>query len=307
MPMKEQRKFIHNPQLNVGLLHAFHVEFAYPRPSHDHYVIGLIERGVQSFTHKGAKYVTPPGGLILINPGVVHTGEAVTGQGFYLRSLYPTVTHMQAALYELTGRPSGVPFFREVRVDDPMIRRNVFAMHEALVNQAGVLESESRFVATLAQLIKRYAEVRPVEQPLGNERHAVKQVRRYIEAHFAESISLSDLAEQVALSPYYLLRVFRSEVGMPPHAYQQDVRIRQAQRLIELGRPLAEVSFAVGFSSQSHLTRCFKKIVSVTPGQYAQQIRSHDPILSRRRSTFTSEGTPYRVCKKTLRPSLSLT
>ena len=59
---------------------------------------------------------------------------------------------------------------------------------------------------------------------------------------------------------------------MPPYTYPESVRIRHAQRLIETGKPLAEVAAEVGFSSQSHLTRRFKQIIGVTPGQYAQQI-----------------------------------
>ena len=271
-PLKEQRKFWHHPQLDIGLLHAVHVEYAYPRHSHDHYVICLIERGVQSFTHKGTKYVTPPSGLILINPGIVHTGEAATERGFQMRSIYPTTDHMETAVHELTGRHRTLPYFRDVRIDDPTATRSVFALHDALTNGSSPLEYESRFITTLAQLIGRYAELRPAERPLGSERHAVQQARHYIETHFAEPISLSDLAKHVALSRYYLLRVFCAEVGMPPHAYLQDVRVRRAQRLIELGNPLAEVAFAVGFSSQSHLTRRFKQIVGVTPGQYAGQI-----------------------------------
>lgn len=270
--MKEHRRFWRNPQFDLSLLHAFHIDYAYPRHSHDHYVICLIEWGVQSFTHQGTKYVTPPSGLILINPGVVHTGEPASTQGFQMRSLYPTVAHMQSAVYELTGRHQAIPYFKDVRVDDPAATRSVLALHNALTTQTNPLESESRFITTLAQLINRYADIHSAEQPLGNERRAVQQVRHYIEAHFAEPMSLSDLAEQVSLSPYYLLRVFRAEVGMPPHTYLQDVRIRRAQRLIELGKPLAEVALDVGYSSQSHLTRRFKQIVGITPGRYANQI-----------------------------------
>jgi AraC-like DNA-binding protein len=90
---------------------------------------------------------------------------------------------------------------------------------------------------------------------------------------FCQGISLTQLADHVSLSPYYLLRVFRAEVGMPPYTYLESVRIRHAQRLIEAGIPLAEVAVEVGFSSQSHLTRRFKQIIGVTPGQYAQQLR----------------------------------
>ena len=190
-----------------------------------------------------------------------------------MRSLYPSMTHMQSAVFELTGKRHHAPFFRDVRVDDVDATQSMFALHQLLISDADPLECESRFLSTFALLIKRYAELRPVEQRLGNERHAVQQARCYIETHFSERIRLTDLANHVALSPYYFLRVFRQEVGLPPHAYLQNVRIRQAQRLIERGTSLTDVAFAVGFSSQSHLTRCFKRFVGVTPGQYAGEFR----------------------------------
>jgi AraC-like DNA-binding protein len=91
---------------------------------------------------------------------------------------------------------------------------------------------------------------------------------------FAEGLTLNQLAQHVGLSPYYFLRVFRAEVGMPPYAYLESVRIRHAQHMIKTGKSLAEVALEVGFSSQSHMTRLFKKIIGTTPGQYAQQVRS---------------------------------
>lgn len=273
MQTKEWTKIWHNPQLDVALLQAFYVHHAYPRHSHDYYVICLIERGLQSFTHKGAKHLTPPGGVILINPGAVHTGEAADEQGFEMRSLYPTSAHMQTAVFELTGRHQSLPFFRDVRVDHRWAVDNILALHQALAQGASVLECESRFTSTLVQLIKRYADIRSNEQRLGQEQKAIQRVRHYIDEYFAQSISLTQLAEHVSLSPYYLLRVFRAEVGMPPYTYLESVRIHHAQRLIEAGTPLAEVAVEVGFSSQSHLTNRFKQIIGVTPGQYAQQLR----------------------------------
>src|SRR5215211_1375259 len=114
----------HNFQLDVELLHAYYVQHAYPRHSHDYYVISLIERGRQSFTNQGTKLSTPPGGLILINPGAVHTGEAADAQGFELRALYPSTSFMETAVHELTGRRA-LPFFKEVRVDHLWARNSV--------------------------------------------------------------------------------------------------------------------------------------------------------------------------------------
>jgi AraC-like DNA-binding protein len=273
MSTQEWSQFWHNTRLNVELLQASYVQHAYPRHSHDYYVLCVIERGHQSFTHKGVKHFTPAGGVILINPGAAHTGEAADEQGFQMRSIYPTPSHMQKAVYELTGHHKEIPFFKNVRVDHRPTADNIVALHKALMDGKSELEYESRFTLTLTHLIKRYADLRFIEQRVGREKKAIQRARLYLDECFDQGISLTQLADYVSLSPYYLLRAFRDEVGMPPYAYLESVRIRHAQRLIEAGIPLAEVAVEVGFSSQSHLTHRFKQIIGVTPGQYAEQVK----------------------------------
>jgi AraC-like DNA-binding protein len=270
MPNAEWTKTWHDPKLDVRLLQAHYVRHAYPRHSHDYYVVCLIDEGRQTFLHEGRQHFTPPGGVILINPGAVHTGEAASADGFTMRCLYPTVAQMQTAVLGLTGRHQALPLFTHVRVDDPWAHASLAALHTALTHETSALEREVRWQWTLAGLMRRYGAV-SAPPALGDERRAVQQARRYIDEHFAEGVSLSELAARVALSPYHLLRAFRAETGLPPHAYLDNVRIRRAERLIAAGRPLAEVSAETGFSSQSHLTRRFRQIIGVTPGQYARQ------------------------------------
>jgi AraC-like DNA-binding protein len=258
----------HDPQLDLRLMQAHYTRHAYPRHSHDYYVICIIDSGRQSFTHAGQKHFTPPGGLILINPGAVHTGESAHARGFSMRCLYPTLAQMQAAVLGLTGRHSELPLFTQVRVDDPWAHASVGALHTALAEGASRLERESRLTATLAELFRRYGNgSRPVPA-VGRERAAVQMARQYLDEHYALGVSLAELSAHVALSPYHLLRAFRAEVGLPPHAYLENVRVHHAERLIAAGRPLAEVAAETGFSSQSHLTHRFRQIIGVTPGQY---------------------------------------
>jgi len=272
MQTKERTKIWHNAQLDIGGLQAYYVEHAFPRHSHDYYVICVVRRGMQSFMHEGEKHFTPPGGTILINPGAVHTGEATDEHGFEMVCLYHTIAHMQNVVLELTGREGVTPFFKQIRIDQPWVKWDILSMYQALEHETSPLESESRFTWTLAQLIKHFADLHFDERRTGHEREAVKRARCYIDERFAQGLTLTQLAEHVSLSPYYLLRVFRAEVGMPPYTYLESVRIRQAQRLIEAGETLAEVAAEVGFSSQSHLTHRFKQIIGVTPGQYAQRL-----------------------------------
>jgi AraC-like DNA-binding protein len=92
----------------------------------------------------------------------------------------------------------------------------------------------------------------------------------YLEAYYAERITLSTLAAQVGLSPFHLVRVFQRATGVPPHAYLESVRIRHAQRFLRQGMAAAAVAYEVGFSSQSHFTSRFHRIIGVTPGRYRQ-------------------------------------
>ena len=274
MLAREERKFRRNRTLGLNVMEAHYVEFAYPRHSHDHYVIGLIEHGVQSFSFKGTKLYTPASGLILLNPSVVHTGEAAVEQGFYLRSFYPTVEHLERVAFEMTGRSQTIPYFCQPRVDNPLLARQLLSLHEAAMNGAEPLVIESWFKLTMARLIEGYADLRLAPYLLGDERKTVRKARQYLEENYAETIQLDDLARHVALSPYHLLRIFQRDVGLPPHAYLQDIRVREALRRIEQGEPLVDVAHSVGFSSQSHMNRRFKQIVGLTPGQYAHQIHA---------------------------------
>jgi AraC-like DNA-binding protein len=266
MPAQDWAKNWHDPVLGVRIMHANFVRHAYPRHTHDYYVICVVDRGRQSFTHAGRKHYTPVGGLILINPGEAHTGEAAVEEGFSIRCLYPTPQQMRSAL---GGEQRDLPWFTQVRADDALARGHLAALHDALARAASPLERESRFTWTLTHLIGRYGGGPGPAAP-GREPEAVRRAQAFIDEHFAAGVRLDDLARHVALSPYYLLRAFRAEVGLPPHAYLDSVRVRHAERLIARGRTLAEVAVEAGYSSQSHLTRHFKRLLGVTPGHYAR-------------------------------------
>jgi len=91
---------------------------------------------------------------------------------------------------------------------------------------------------------------------------------RFSREHYAEQISLADIAAAASISPFHLTRVFKKTMGMSPHQYLVEVRVHSARALVSAGGghpSLAEVAAAVGFADQSHLTRQFKRILGTTP------------------------------------------
>lgn len=273
MPPKESAQMWCVPHLNsLNLLRANFITYSFKRHTHDYFVIGMIEEGVQRFDYLRDQYVTPPSGLIVINPGEAHTGQAAIPTGFRYRALYPQPEVMAQIASEIKGFNQEIPFFTEPVINDPALFEVFRQLHITLETITTILEHESRYWWALAQLIMRHADTRPRSQSLKPERHEIRRLRQYIEENYATEIKLADLADLVHWNPFYLLRVFRAQVGLPPHAYLETIRIRAAQDFLKTGQALAEIAYATGFSSQSHFTTTFKQLIGVTPGQYAKQV-----------------------------------
>lgn len=85
--------------------------------------------------------------------------------------------------------------------------------------------------------------------------------------------SLADLATDLGLSRYQLLRAFRTTMGMPPYAWLAQHRVSRARTLLEAGGRPAEVAGQVGFADQAHMTRWFRKVLGVTPAAYRNSVQ----------------------------------
>jgi AraC-like DNA-binding protein len=97
---------------------------------------------------------------------------------------------------------------------------------------------------------------------------AIERVRRHIEEHLGQPLTLAELAELTGLSVWRFATVFRQQVGVSPHRYICRLRVERAQALIRQGTPPATAASEAGFYDQSHLSRHFKNVCGMTPGQY---------------------------------------
>ena len=100
----------------------------------------------------------------------------------------------------------------------------------------------------------------------------LRLIKEYIEQNLANGITLADLATLVELSPDHFWHCFRDETGLTPHEYLTRTRIELVMsKLCNPSTTLAEASFAAGFSSQSHMTRVFRKHMGITPGKWRRE------------------------------------
>ncbi|HLU09008.1 MAG TPA: AraC family transcriptional regulator [Oceanobacillus sp.] len=257
---------------DLELLSATYFTHTFDRHIHEGYAIGVILQGAEKFYYRGAIRAAQQGQLVAINPGEIHTGEAVTHHGWMYRMIYPGITLMRQIAREMTGKDWQIPYFPNPVMDDPELAELFRRAHMVLEHSQSNLERETALRDVMGAFILRHAENRPRIHLYHNEQRAVRIARDYLETHYTENVTLETLAAHAGISPFHLVRLFRAQTGMPPHLYLTHIRIMRAKALLALGVPITQVALAVGFVDQSHLTRRFKRIVGVPPGHYLQSV-----------------------------------
>jgi AraC-like DNA-binding protein len=169
------------------------------------------------------------------------------------------------------GAPPGR---RQFVVDDQELYTELWTLIGDLHGPLVVGPVAPRLLACLRRLLARLpAPVMDAQRPAaGRQAGGVARVRDHLRAHATKTASLDELASVAGLSKYFMLRSFSRVHGLTPHAYQVQLRLAHAWRLIVAGMPLSRVTYDAGFADQSHLTRQFAAQFGVTPARYVRQL-----------------------------------
>jgi AraC-like DNA-binding protein len=129
----------------------------------------------------------------------------------------------------------------------------------------------------LAELVHRHAvrTGRAAEPPggAGDGGRIARTVMERLVAELAAPPSLAEIAADLGMSRYRVLRSFRETVGMPPYAWLAQYRVNRARGLLERGLRPAQAAALTGFADQAHLTRWFRRVLGVTPGAFRNSVQ----------------------------------
>jgi AraC family transcriptional regulator len=206
--------------------------------------------------------------MVLVPPGHEFVGCCSgDGQGLWLFA-DPEV---------LSASPELGAFAQRARVDaswsrDLLSRAIAIELKDECRNgfPRGSLFLESASTALLAQLAHVLDRAAPEAAPARVLSKAkLSTVLEFMQSNLERNVGLSELSGLVGLTPRYFCEVFRRTMGRPPHQYQIEQRIERAKSLlVRRAATVSEIALMVGFSSQSHLNVCFRRIVGVTPARY---------------------------------------
>lgn len=180
------------------------------------------------------------------------------------------------ALYQCDAKPSNIDFLEHVVGTDEQMAGILRAMiAEGIAgNPGGRLLAESLSVALLAHLLDRYDRGRAAKRLQGRlPLSQTTTIKRYVEAHLGQDLSVNELATLLHLSPAYFSKAFAKTVGVSPYRYVLNKRIAAAQSLLLKPFPPSgsELAHLLGFADKSHFSRTFRTQVGCSPSDFQRQ------------------------------------
>jgi AraC-like DNA-binding protein len=247
---------------------------------HSHYAVLVTCSGRGILTCRGVQYLALKNSGYLIEPDQLWITQAMAHDRWAHRTMYISRQNLQALMDQLDPAVGRMTSSTGANILDA---ESVEAAGRALAAfQARSLVVER--VAALVNFTGVFLSGCSPGQTVKVEPNAATLIRQFLDEHSVEDVQTSRLANLVSLTPFHLIRVFNKAVGVPPHVYAILVRIRHAEQLLRAGVGIAEAADRAGFCDQSHLNRCFRRTLGVTPGQYrkAHFCRSQPAITGAR-------------------------
>ena len=219
--------------------------------------VGVVDAGESRLSLGQETIRLRAGDIVVINAHDVHACNPLPDQRWAYRMLY--FDPLWAGVSEPRRWTTPLRHHRARRHFDDMMR---------LVESSSSDAAEKTLHHSLTRLLD-LATRSPQTKPPASD--ALLRVRAHLVSQCHADLPLRDLAKAARLSPYQLVRHFKSQFGLTPHAFQLDQRIGRARELLKRGLRAADVALELGFVDQSHFMRAFKARVAATPGKYVPQ------------------------------------
>lgn len=245
--------------------------------SHDHLELAFVLAGAGKYQIEGEMYEVREGDLLIFNPGVKH--QALLSES---SSVATTEFFVGFSDFQLPGYPHNylpVPNGKHIIHSTGEFRQKLSRICASMDAESRMYKEGRYFMlkAYLMQLILLVIrEQCDAVSPTGscafesvNKKYVVERIINYFEEHFSDKISLDQIAENMYLSPFYISKIFKSEVGDTPIRYLINIRLEKAKALLEeeRGSSIQEIAAMVGYDDAYHFSKLFKKRYGISPSQ----------------------------------------
>ncbi|MGF0033862.1 AraC family transcriptional regulator [Bariatricus sp. SGI.154] len=259
---------------NSGIILSYQTVPGGYHPLHWHEELELLYplNGAVDINIEGKKYDLPVKQLMVVESCEVHSTYSYNSPSMFL-CIHLSKKHMQQympdiELYQIHCKPEEIadedfPFYLEIcKMLETLTR---IYIEDAAAFQ---LEAEGIVLQILAHLIRHFSTNTAPQLDASDAltRERIRQIITYVEEHFREPISLSDISEELGLGKEYFCRFFKKNMGLSFLNYLNEIRLTHVyQDLITTDAPITEIMEANGITNQKLFNRSFKKLYGCTP------------------------------------------
>ena len=247
--------------------------------SHDYYELVIFVEGEINYVCESSVYSPKRGDVIIIPPGKFHMSKLKGERTHYKRHvfyLYPNAFDaVGASLADILIRTNeGVHFSLSSREREEELLSLTEKLSLALKDRVDGLSRALAFgyIIEIFCLLNR----KDIRHSGESERlpENILALQQYLDAHYTEIDSVSEVAEHFFYSREYVSRLFKKYYDTTILDYIHKLRISKSRALIAEGMPMIDVCYAVGFSSLSTFIRAFRAATDMTPSEYRRVVRS---------------------------------
>ena len=245
--------------------------------SHDYPEIAFVISGAGKYRIEDKFYEVREGDLLILNPGVKH--QAMLSE----ESEIPTTEffvgfsdiQFQDYPYNFLPVPDGGHIIHTQGEFKQKISRLCSAMEveNTVCREGRYFMLKSYLMQMILLIIREQCETISTAGSYAfesvNKKYVVERIVNYFEDHYSEKISLDQIAENMYLSPFYISKIFKSEIGDTPIRYLINIRLEKAKTLLESGNnsSIQEIAAMVGYDDAYHFSKLFKKRYGISPSQ----------------------------------------
>lgn len=247
----------------------------------------VVFRGREVYETRQGRHALEPGRYLVLNAGQrvstqvgadgpVESLSVLFGHAFAQEVLASLATPLDRLLDDPEGRsPGGLVFYESTYAMDRALERRL----EALARPGPEVDAgfaEEQHHALLGQLLASHRLVgeqlvhMPARRPATRAEiyRRLRRARDFVEASFAEPLSLSAMGRVAGIAPHRFLRLFKQAFGQTPHRYLTERRLQEARRLLERGDArVTDVCLAVGFASLGSFSTLYRRRFGRPPGR----------------------------------------
>lgn len=255
---------------------------------HEEAELTLITEGNCSYQIDLIEYEAKEGDILFIPPLLLHSISLGNCKEyfsetyvFHMNFLGGNSTDICSTRYltPMMNQELSVPCL--IRSEHPVYPslRKIFNQITTLYNEAVIgyeLALKSLFLQAIFLLLQYSARKPSSDNKIISDK--LKNVLDYVELHYAEPISVTDLAKQCYFSDYHFMRFFKKHMNMTCVEYINNLRLEKSVELFEQGNSsILDVSLSVGFHNLSYFHRAFKKKYHITPLSFIKELNKENP------------------------------